>query len=119
MPFQKRRLSWKYLYMWPRERTYSLLWLVWLRATKIARNPFLQIAITHAWHVRATIRFRCGTVESQMNQSQSHVARAKSIKIARERGAWFDYISDWLASAPGLSVNNKAQQSRDTNLVGL
>ena len=54
-----------------------------------------------------------------MNQSQTHVASAKSIKIARERGTWFDSISDWLASAPGLSVNNKAQQSRDTNLVGL
>ena len=54
-----------------------------------------------------------------MNQSQSHVARDKSIKIARERGTWFDYISDWLARAPGLSVNNKVQQLRDTNLVGL
>ena len=54
-----------------------------------------------------------------MNQSQTHVASAKSIKIARERGTWFDSISDWLASAPGLLVNNKAQQSRDTNLVGL
>ena len=54
-----------------------------------------------------------------MNQSQTHLTSAESIKIACEWGTWFDYISDWLASAPGLSANNKAQQSRDTNLVGL
>ena len=54
-----------------------------------------------------------------MNQSQTHAAGAKNIKIACERGTWFDYISDWLASAPGLSANSKAQQSSDTNLVGL